>query len=144
MNITDTWLVGGGKQLGFFSSERSKWLLLTMGSNDSPIFSNKTPIIFLSLAVPLQWNSVCHCFYTLPIISLCTHFQETYLMKHMSKHTVVEHLVNHQSPQRTDSPSIPIRISLIWAGRGRWDPAGRSSLTGGPCTGGPCTSGRLH
>lgn len=39
--------------------------------------------------------------------------QETYLMKHMSKHTVVEHLVTHQSPQRTESPSIPIRISLI-------------------------------
>ncbi|XP_021421284.1 zinc finger protein 362 isoform X1 [Oncorhynchus mykiss] len=38
---------------------------------------------------------------------------ETYLMKHMSKHTVVEHLVSHQSPQRTESPSIPIRISLI-------------------------------
>lgn len=47
-------------------------------------------------------------------------FQETYLMKHMSKHTVVEHLVSHQSPQRTESPSIPIRISLIWApGTGR-------------------------
>lgn len=43
--------------------------------------------------------------------------QETYLMKHMSKHTVVEHLVSHQSPQRTESPSIPIRISLIWAPR---------------------------
>lgn len=42
-------------------------------------------------------------------------FQETYLMKHMSKHTVVEHLVSHHSPQRTESPSIPIRISLIWA-----------------------------
>lgn len=41
--------------------------------------------------------------------------QETYLMKHMSKHTVVEHLVTHQSPQRTESPSIPIRISLIWS-----------------------------
>ena len=39
--------------------------------------------------------------------------QETYLMKHMSKHTVVEHLVSHQSPQRTESPNIPIRISLI-------------------------------
>ncbi|KAK1157280.1 zinc finger protein 362-like isoform X1 [Acipenser oxyrinchus oxyrinchus] len=38
---------------------------------------------------------------------------ETYLMKHMSKHTVVEHLVNHHSPPRTESPSIPIRISLI-------------------------------
>lgn len=43
--------------------------------------------------------------------------QETYLMKHMSKHTVVEHLVTHQSPQRTESPSIPIRISLIWVPR---------------------------
>lgn len=36
-------------------------------------------------------------------------------MKHMSKHTVVEHLVSHHSPQRTESPSIPIRVSLIWA-----------------------------
>ena len=41
--------------------------------------------------------------------------QETYLMKHMSKHTVVEHLVNqqHSPQQRTESPVIPIRISLI-------------------------------
>lgn len=39
--------------------------------------------------------------------------QETYLMKHMSKHTVVEHLVSQHSPQRTDSPGIPVRISLI-------------------------------
>ncbi|KAJ8016462.1 hypothetical protein DPEC_G00007450 [Dallia pectoralis] len=47
--------------------------------------------------------------------SMCgrAYTSETYLMKHMSKHTVVEHLVNHQSPQRTESPSIPIRISLI-------------------------------
>lgn len=37
-------------------------------------------------------------------------------MKHMSKHAVVEHVVSHHSPShRTDSPSIPIRISLIWA-----------------------------
>eukprot|EP00064_Thunnus_orientalis_P020543 superscaffoldBa00005701_g20681 len=42
-----------------------------------------------------------------------SNLQETYLMKHMSKHTVVEHLVSHQSPQRTESPNIPIRISLI-------------------------------
>ncbi|XP_051516108.1 zinc finger protein 362-like isoform X2 [Myxocyprinus asiaticus] len=42
-----------------------------------------------------------------------SNLQETYLMKHMSKHTVVEHLVSHHSPQRTESPSIPIRISLI-------------------------------
>lgn len=41
-------------------------------------------------------------------------FQETYLMKHMSKHTMVEHVMSHHSPQhRTESPSIPIRISLI-------------------------------
>ncbi|XP_064252963.1 zinc finger protein 362 isoform X6 [Passer domesticus] len=39
--------------------------------------------------------------------------QETYLMKHMSKHTVVEHLVSQHSPQRTESPGIPVRISLI-------------------------------
>ncbi|XP_029105458.1 zinc finger protein 362b isoform X2 [Scleropages formosus] len=38
---------------------------------------------------------------------------ETYLTKHMSKHTVVEHLVSQHSPQRTDSPNIPIRIALI-------------------------------
>lgn len=49
------------------------------------------------------------------IITPSFFFQETYLMKHMSKHTVVEHLVSHHSPQRTESPSIPIRISLIWA-----------------------------
>lgn len=50
-------------------------------------------------------------------LSSCTPFppQETYLMKHMSKHTVVEHLVTNHSPQRSDSPGIPIRISLIWA-----------------------------
>ncbi|XP_062396564.1 zinc finger protein 362b isoform X3 [Sardina pilchardus] len=47
--------------------------------------------------------------------SMCgrAYTSETYLMKHMSKHTVVEHLVSHHSPQRTESPNIPIRISLI-------------------------------
>uniref|UniRef100_A0A3B1J1U7 Zinc finger protein 362a n=1 Tax=Astyanax mexicanus TaxID=7994 RepID=A0A3B1J1U7_ASTMX len=47
--------------------------------------------------------------------SMCgrAYTSETYLMKHMSKHTVVEHLVSQHSPPRTDSPSIPIRISLI-------------------------------
>ncbi|XP_071382462.1 zinc finger protein 362-like [Centroberyx affinis] len=48
--------------------------------------------------------------------SMCgrAYTSETYLMKHMSKHTVVEHLVTHHSPQhRTESPTIPIRISLI-------------------------------
>ncbi|XP_059383687.1 zinc finger protein 362b isoform X1 [Carassius carassius] len=47
--------------------------------------------------------------------SMCgrTYTSETYLMKHMSKHTVVEHLISHHSPQRTESPNIPIRISLI-------------------------------
>ncbi|XP_056589893.1 zinc finger protein 362b isoform X1 [Triplophysa dalaica] len=47
--------------------------------------------------------------------SMCgrAYTSETYLMKHMSKHTVVEHLVSHHSPQRTESPGIPIRISLI-------------------------------
>ncbi|XP_066529103.1 zinc finger protein 362b isoform X2 [Hoplias malabaricus] len=47
--------------------------------------------------------------------SMCgrAYTSETYLMKHMSKHTVVEHLVTHHSPQRTESPSIPIRVSLI-------------------------------
>ncbi|XP_029630495.1 zinc finger protein 362 isoform X3 [Salmo trutta] len=42
-----------------------------------------------------------------------SNLQETYLMKHMSKHTVVEHLVSHHSPQRTESPNVPIQISLI-------------------------------
>ncbi|KTG40867.1 hypothetical protein cypCar_00020701 [Cyprinus carpio] len=42
-----------------------------------------------------------------------SNLQETYLMKHMSKHTVVEHLVSQHSPQRTESPSVPVRISLI-------------------------------
>ncbi|KAF1404743.1 hypothetical protein FQV23_0014966, partial [Spheniscus humboldti] len=41
------------------------------------------------------------------------HPHHTYLMKHMSKHTVVEHLVSQHSPQRTESPGIPVRISLI-------------------------------
>ncbi|XP_072465784.1 zinc finger protein 362 isoform X4 [Notamacropus eugenii] len=47
--------------------------------------------------------------------SMCgrAYTSETYLMKHMSKHTVVEHLVTHHSPQRTESPGIPVRISLI-------------------------------
>ncbi|XP_030632802.1 zinc finger protein 362a isoform X2 [Chanos chanos] len=47
--------------------------------------------------------------------SMCgrAYTSETYLMKHMSKHTVVEHLVSQHSPQRTESPGIPIRISLI-------------------------------
>eukprot|EP00064_Thunnus_orientalis_P006083 superscaffoldBa00000619_g6097 len=48
--------------------------------------------------------------------SMCgrAYTSETYLMKHMSKHTLVEHMVSHHSPQhRTESPSIPIRISLI-------------------------------
>ncbi|XP_026851865.1 zinc finger protein 362a [Electrophorus electricus] len=47
--------------------------------------------------------------------SMCgrAYTSETYLMKHMSKHTVVEHLVSQHSPPRADSPSIPIRISLI-------------------------------
>ncbi|CAG5979879.1 unnamed protein product [Menidia menidia] len=38
---------------------------------------------------------------------------ETYLMKHMSKHAMVEHVMPHLSPHRTESPNIPIRISLI-------------------------------
>ncbi|XP_059185071.1 zinc finger protein 362a isoform X3 [Centropristis striata] len=48
--------------------------------------------------------------------SMCgrAYTSETYLMKHMSKHTMVEHVVSHHSPQhRTESPTIPIRISLI-------------------------------
>uniref|UniRef100_A0A3Q3WB62 C2H2-type domain-containing protein n=1 Tax=Mola mola TaxID=94237 RepID=A0A3Q3WB62_MOLML len=48
--------------------------------------------------------------------SMCgrAYTSETYLIKHMSKHTMVEHMVSHHSPQhRTQSPTIPIRISLI-------------------------------
>lgn len=47
--------------------------------------------------------------------SMCgrAYTSETYLMKHMSKHTVVEHLVSQQSPPRAESPSVPVRISLI-------------------------------
>uniref|UniRef100_A0A671LMZ9 Zinc finger protein 362-like n=1 Tax=Sinocyclocheilus anshuiensis TaxID=1608454 RepID=A0A671LMZ9_9TELE len=47
--------------------------------------------------------------------SMCgrAYTSETYLMKHMSKHTVVEHLVSQHSPQRIESPSVPVRISLI-------------------------------
>uniref|UniRef100_A0A3Q2E256 Zinc finger protein 362a n=1 Tax=Cyprinodon variegatus TaxID=28743 RepID=A0A3Q2E256_CYPVA len=48
--------------------------------------------------------------------SMCgrAYTSETYLMKHMPKHAMVEHVVSHHSPpNRTDSPSIPIRISLI-------------------------------
>ncbi|TRY96542.1 hypothetical protein DNTS_008632 [Danionella cerebrum] len=47
--------------------------------------------------------------------SMCgrAYTSETYLMKHMSKHTVVEHLVSSQSPPRAESPSVPVRISLI-------------------------------
>uniref|UniRef100_A0A3B4ZTG6 Zinc finger protein 362-like n=1 Tax=Stegastes partitus TaxID=144197 RepID=A0A3B4ZTG6_9TELE len=48
--------------------------------------------------------------------SMCgrAYTSETYLMKHMSKHALVEHVVSHHSPQhRTESPAIPIRISLI-------------------------------
>lgn len=57
----------------------------------------------------MHWTKVL-CF-----LLLFLFFQETYLMKHMSKHTMVEHLISHHSPQhRTESPTIPIRISLIW------------------------------
>ncbi|XP_029357612.1 zinc finger protein 362a isoform X4 [Echeneis naucrates] len=48
--------------------------------------------------------------------SMCgrAYTSETYLMKHLAKHTVVEHVVSHHSPQhRTESPTLPIRISLI-------------------------------
>uniref|UniRef100_A0AAQ4RS42 Zinc finger protein 362a n=1 Tax=Gasterosteus aculeatus aculeatus TaxID=481459 RepID=A0AAQ4RS42_GASAC len=48
--------------------------------------------------------------------SMCgrAYTSETYLIKHMSKHTMMEHVVSHHSPQhRTESPAIPIRISLI-------------------------------
>ncbi|XP_047203731.1 zinc finger protein 362a isoform X3 [Girardinichthys multiradiatus] len=48
--------------------------------------------------------------------SMCgrAYTSETYLMKHMPKHAMLEHVVSHHSPpNRTDSPTIPIRISLI-------------------------------
>lgn len=60
------------------------------------------PVAALGTAISVVMASAC------PFCS-----QETYLMKHMSKHTVVEHLVSHHSPQRTESPGIPVRISLI-------------------------------
>lgn len=60
---------------------------------------------FVLIAAPSGLNVLCFVLF----------FQETYLMKHMSKHTMVEHLISHHSPQhRTESPAIPIRISLIW------------------------------
>lgn len=56
-------------------------------------------------------SAVAAAVYVLVLVLL----QETYLMKHMSKHTMVEHLVCHRSPVHgTDSPAIPLRISLIW------------------------------
>nr|XP_020453633.1 zinc finger protein 362-like isoform X1 [Monopterus albus] len=48
--------------------------------------------------------------------SMCgrAYTSETYLMKHVVKHSVVEHVVSHHSPQhRTESPTLPIGISLI-------------------------------
>lgn len=67
-------------------------------------------------------SQMCRCEPTaatnrLNVVSFLSVFssQETYLIKHMSKHTMVEHMVSHHSPQhRTESPTIPIRISLIW------------------------------
>ncbi|XP_040279833.1 zinc finger protein 362 isoform X1 [Bufo bufo] len=66
-----------------------------------------------SLQIHLSAHAVKHA--KAYCCSMCgrAYTSETYLMKHMSKHTVVEHLVNHHSPQRTDSPGIPVRISLI-------------------------------
>lgn len=62
--------------------------------------------VWIYLAVPSSKSAVLF-----PV--LC---QETYLMKHLAKHTVVEHVVSHHSPHhRTQSPSLPIHISLIWA-----------------------------
>ncbi|CAL8338861.1 unnamed protein product [Lota lota] len=65
----------------------------------------------IHLSVHAIKNAKAYC------CSMCgrAYTSETYLMKHMSKHTVVEHLVNqqHSPQQRTESPVIPIRISLI-------------------------------
>ncbi|KAF7659165.1 hypothetical protein LDENG_00002270 [Lucifuga dentata] len=64
----------------------------------------------IHLSVHAIKNTKAYC------CSMCgrAYTSETYLMKHMSKHTLVEHVVVHHSPQhRTDSPAIPIRISLI-------------------------------
>ncbi|XP_053724986.1 zinc finger protein 362a isoform X2 [Synchiropus splendidus] len=46
--------------------------------------------------------------------SMCgrAYTSETYLMKHMSKHTLLDH-VHHSPLHRTESASLPIRISLI-------------------------------
>ncbi|XP_056398404.1 zinc finger protein 362 isoform X3 [Hyla sarda] len=66
-----------------------------------------------SLQIHLSAHAVKHA--KAYCCSMCgrAYTSETYLMKHMSKHTVVEHLVNHHSPQRNESPGIPVRISLI-------------------------------
>ncbi|XP_064423981.1 zinc finger protein 362 isoform X5 [Latimeria chalumnae] len=66
-----------------------------------------------SLQIHLSAHAVKHA--KAYCCSMCgrAYTSETYLMKHMSKHTVVEHLVSHHSPQRTESPGIPVRISLI-------------------------------
>ncbi|XP_029630494.1 zinc finger protein 362 isoform X2 [Salmo trutta] len=63
----------------------------------------------IHLSVHAIKNAKAYC------CSMCgrAYTSETYLMKHMSKHTVVEHLVSHHSPQRTESPNVPIQISLI-------------------------------
>lgn len=67
----------------------------------------KSKVTFSNLEQTASAMSMC--------LSLCfLFFQETYLIKHMSKHTMMEHVVSHHSPQhRTESPAIPIRISLI-------------------------------
>uniref|UniRef100_A0A3B5QUR2 Zinc finger protein 362a n=1 Tax=Xiphophorus maculatus TaxID=8083 RepID=A0A3B5QUR2_XIPMA len=64
----------------------------------------------IHLSVHAIKNAKAYC------CSMCgrAYTSETYLMKHMPKHAMVEHVMSHHSPQnRTGSPNIPIRISLI-------------------------------
>lgn len=66
-----------------------------------------------SLQIHLSTHTVKHT--KAYCCSMCgrAYTSETYLIKHMSKHTAVEHAIDSHSPARTQSPSCPVRISLI-------------------------------
>uniref|UniRef100_A0A4W3GJ36 Zinc finger protein 362b n=1 Tax=Callorhinchus milii TaxID=7868 RepID=A0A4W3GJ36_CALMI len=66
-----------------------------------------------SLQIHLSTHTVKHA--KAYCCSMCgrAYTSETYLIKHMAKHTGVEHTLETHSPQRTQSPSCPVRISLI-------------------------------
>uniref|UniRef100_UPI00398ECDEC zinc finger protein 362-like isoform X1 n=1 Tax=Pristiophorus japonicus TaxID=55135 RepID=UPI00398ECDEC len=66
-----------------------------------------------SLQIHLSTHTVKHT--KAYCCSMCgrAYTSETYLIKHMAKHTAVEHAIDTHSPQRTESPSCPVRISLI-------------------------------